>query len=91
MAEAPIIVETRDIPLPKGGTLTVEMTQAFIDRLRSRFGLLTDEPLDDDHVRMFVWGSFDAAVTKVEQERTKDVAGQLPRVRKPRRRKQDSA
>jgi hypothetical protein len=70
------IVEQRSIPLPQGGTLEMEMTQAFIDRLRQHFGLFSSQPLEDDHVRMYVWGSFSGAIDRVEQGQAKDGPGQ---------------
>jgi hypothetical protein len=61
------IVETRKIKLPQGDFLTIEMTQSFIDRIKQHFGLLETQVLEDDHVRMYVWGAFNTAVTKSEQ------------------------
>ena len=58
-------VETRVIELPKGGTLTIQLTQELIDQIRSRFNL-GDEPLTDDSVRMFLWGAVNNAIEKVE-------------------------
>lgn len=55
---------TRSISLPAGGTLEVEMTQAFIDKCRQHFGLLASQPVEDDHVRMFFYGSLKEAVDK---------------------------
>jgi len=83
------VVETRNIILPQGGVLEVQMTQEFIDKLRQHFGLFGDQPLDDDHVRMYVWGATNTAVNKAEQE-SKERAkpeGNTGRVRRTRRRK----
>lgn len=44
------------------------MTQAFIDRVRQRFGLLQDQAVDDEHVRLYVWGAVNTAVNKAERE-----------------------
>ena len=65
-AQAAAIVETRKIPVQDGQVLEVGMTQAFISKLRQHFGLLETQPLEDDHVRMFVWGSVNSAITKAE-------------------------
>jgi hypothetical protein len=65
------VVETRSIILPQGGTLEVQMTQEYIDKLRQHFGLFGDQPLDDDHVRMYVWGSLNSAVDKAETKHVK--------------------
>lgn len=88
----PKIVETRNIQLPQGGVLEVQMTQEFIDRLRRHFGIFGDQPLDDDHVRMYLYGALDNAVSKAERE-VNDVTksqGNVKRVRRPRRRKKDA-
>jgi hypothetical protein len=66
------IVESRDIELPTGATLNVAMTQEFIDRARLHFGLSSEEKLDDDHVRMYVWGAVNTAVDRAESEMTSD-------------------
>lgn len=60
--------ETRLIPLPKGGTLELEVRPGFYDRVRVHFGLSPDAPVDDDHLRMFVFGAFKTAVDKAEEE-----------------------
>ncbi len=62
------IVETRNITLPQGGTLEVTMTQEFIDKLRQHFGLFGDQPIEDDQIRMFVWGAFNGAIDKAENQ-----------------------
>lgn len=61
-------VDTRRIALPKGGTLEVEMTTAFVDALRKHYGLDDAEKLDDDHVRMYVWGAVNTATDKAEKD-----------------------
>jgi hypothetical protein len=93
--DTPKIVETRHIKLPQGGVLDVELTQDGIDRLKQHFGVFGDQPLDDDHVRMYVYGALDNAVSKAERE-MKDAKPQddtkkpARSVRKPRRRKKDA-
>lgn len=59
------VIETRSIPVGDG-TLEVQMTQAFIDKIRQHFGLLDVEKIDDDHVRMYLWGAVSSAVNKAE-------------------------
>jgi hypothetical protein len=83
--------EVRRIVLPQGGVLEVQMTEKFIAVLRQHYGLFGDQPLDDDHVRMYVWGSLNGAVNKAERE-IKDAkpAADTGRVRRPRRRKKDA-
>jgi hypothetical protein len=95
----PQIVEVRRIPVQDGQELEVSMTQAFIDRLRQHFGLFGDQQLDDEQVKLYVWGAVNTAVTKAEHEVTQDVKAvtEVPDreparassrdVRRPRRRK----
>ena len=58
--------ESRMIPLPRGGTLEVHVTPAFLDKARKQFGLSPEEPVTDDHVRMFFYGSVKSAIDKAE-------------------------
>jgi hypothetical protein len=91
MADIPI-VETRSIPVQDGQTLEVQMTQPFIDRLRQHFGLFGDQRLEDEQVKLYVWGAVNTAVAKVEHEITEvaQPAAVPHRVRRPRRRKKDA-
>ena len=57
----------KNIPLPKGGTLEVDVTQKFLDIVRSHFGIPSNQQVDDDHIRMYVWGAFKNAVDKAER------------------------
>lgn len=59
---------TRLIPLPKGGTLELTVMPGFYERVRLHFGLATGAPIDDDHLRMFIFGAFKGAVDKAEEE-----------------------
>ncbi len=60
--------ETRLIPLPKGGTLEFIVMPGFYERVRVHFNLAPGVPVDDDHLRMFVFGTFKNAVDKAEGE-----------------------
>ena len=60
--------ETRLIPLPKGGTLELEVRPGFYERVRLHFGLAEGVHVDDDHLRMFVFGALKGAVDKAEGE-----------------------
>lgn len=57
------IVETRSIET-RGGSLVIEMTQAFIDRIKSQFDLGLSEPVTDDHLKTYLWGAVSNAVEK---------------------------
>lgn len=60
--------ETRFITLPKGGILELEVRPGFYERVRLHFGLVDDAPVDDDHLRMFVFGTLKGAIDKAEEE-----------------------
>jgi hypothetical protein len=82
------VAEKRCITLPQGGTLEVEMTSEFIAELRKHYQLSSDQAVDDDHVRMYVWGALNNAVDKAEREVKQDAKPPTDagRVRRPRRR-----
>lgn len=58
----------KDIPLPKGGTLELELTPKFLDILQTHFELTSADHVTDDHIRMYVWGAFKNAIEKAERE-----------------------
>jgi hypothetical protein len=64
--------ETRTIVLPKGGALELTLSPKFYDRVRLHFGLASDAYVDDDHLRMFVFGALKGAVDKAEEEMMSD-------------------
>jgi len=59
-------METRNILLPKGLVLEIQMTPQFGDRVRQQFNIPPSAPIDDDHVRMFIFGALSNAVDRVE-------------------------
>ena len=63
-----VVVEVRRIPVQGGQVLEVDMTERFIAQVRKHFDLSDEQPLEDDHVRMYVFGAFDNAVTKAEKD-----------------------
>lgn len=64
----------KHIHLPKGGTLEVDVTQKFLDVVKEYFNLRTAEEVTDDHVRMFIWGSFKNAIEKSVLEKSNDLS-----------------
>lgn len=62
-----IFAEKKSIPLPKGGTLEVEVTEKFLEVVRAHFGVPTYQDVTDDQVRMYVWGAFKNAIDKAER------------------------
>lgn len=66
------IDETRSIELPRnGGTLDVSMTPEFRARIQKHFGLAEGQHVDDDLIRMFIYGSCKSALDKAEAEPSK--------------------
>lgn len=59
-------MEQRHIRLPGGGTLELEIMPGFYDRVRAHLGLEPGCIVDDDQVRMFVYGSVKNAIDKAE-------------------------
>lgn len=61
-------VEARVIELPNGNNLEIEMSEEFIHRMMKQFDLTFAHQLTDDMIRLYVWGSLNAAVMKAEGE-----------------------
>tara|TARA_B100000700_G_C15055966_1_gene862835 strand:+ start:1677 stop:1868 length:192 start_codon:yes stop_codon:yes gene_type:complete len=59
-------MEQRNIELPNGKILEVEFKKGFLDKIREAFDLKTDQPVSDDHIRMFFYGSLNTAINKEE-------------------------
>jgi len=57
----------KNIPLPKGGSLEVDVTQKFLDVVRSHFEVPNEQQVSDDHIRMYIWGALKNAVDKAER------------------------
>lgn len=58
--------DVRLIQLPKGETLELTILPGFLAKVCQHFGLASEKDVTDDHLRMFVWGSFKNAVDKEE-------------------------
>ena len=61
-------MEIRNIKLPNGGILEVEASERFYDAIRFEYKLDKSEEVTDDHIRLFVYGTMNNAVTKAEKE-----------------------
>ena len=59
----------KNILLPKGGTLEVDTTSQFIEIVKKHFELSSNADVDDDHIRMYVWGAFNNAIDKIDGKR----------------------
>ena len=60
--------EVKFIKLPSGETLEVTIYPGFIEKVRSHFGLGFSLPVDDDHIRMYIYGAFKGAIDRQENE-----------------------
>lgn len=60
------VVESRTITLPKGGELSVDMTEEFLVRVRAHFNLGETVSPDNEQVRMFIFGAVKTAIDKEE-------------------------
>jgi len=54
----------KNIDLPRGGTLEVDVTPQFLEILKKHFNFSKHEEITDDHIRMFIWGSLNNAIEK---------------------------
>jgi hypothetical protein len=54
------------IQLPKGGTLELDLTPAFLERVRAHVGVNSVDDVNDDHLRMYIFGTVKSALDKSE-------------------------
>ena len=57
-------MEKRIIKLPQGGDLEVLLTPNFLEVVRSHFNLNNTIDVDDNHIRLFIYGSAKSALDK---------------------------
>jgi len=55
---------TKFIKLPNGNTLEVCIFPGFLDKVKDHFSLQSIEEVNDDHVRMYIYGAFKNALDK---------------------------
>lgn len=58
----------KNIPLPKGDVLEVDLTPEFLQVVQKHFDLPSTKSVENDHIRMFIWGSFKNAIDKAEAQ-----------------------
>lgn len=56
----------KNIQLPNGGTLEVDVTPEFLNIVRNHFNLPAMNTVADDHIRIYIWGAFKNAVDKAD-------------------------
>jgi hypothetical protein len=54
----------KNIQLPQGGVLEVDASPQFIEVVKKHFGLSVCSEVNDDHIRMYIWGAFKNAIDK---------------------------
>tara|TARA_R110001592_G_scaffold225648_2_gene481636 strand:- start:354 stop:548 length:195 start_codon:yes stop_codon:yes gene_type:complete len=64
-------MKTKIIKLPKGGNLEVSMTKKFLNVVSNHFKLSCESDVTDEHIRMFVYGSFKNAIDTVDKNHLK--------------------
>lgn len=55
-------METRNIVLPQGGTLEIEIKPGFYEAVRKHFMLSPTQQVTDELIRMFIYGAVNNAV-----------------------------
>lgn len=55
---------TKFIKLPNGNTLEVSIFPGFLEKVKEHFSLSNVEEVNDDHVRMYIYGAFKNALDK---------------------------
>jgi hypothetical protein len=50
------------IKLPNGNTLEVSIFPGFLEKVKEHFSLRNIEEVNDDHVRMYIYGAFKSAI-----------------------------
>lgn len=63
-------VEKRNIKVPGGWNLEVDMTPEFISKVQKHFGLEQETALTDEQLQLFVVGTINSAVDKAERQGT---------------------
>jgi len=57
----------KNITLPRGGILEVDVTPQFLEIVQKHFQLSNLSSVDDEHIRMYIWGAFKNAIDKAEK------------------------
>lgn len=52
------------IKLPNGNTLEVSIFPGFLEKVKDHFSLENINDVNDDHVRMYIYGAFKSALEK---------------------------
>ena len=58
------VIDKRTIMLPKGGELEVELSDKFVQAIKRQFDISDDQQVEDDHIRMYIYGAVKGAIDK---------------------------
>jgi hypothetical protein len=61
--------ETKTISLPNGNLLEVTIHPGFLDIVAKQFEIRVED-IQDDHIRMYIFGAFKNAIDKAQNEGT---------------------
>ncbi|MAF25156.1 hypothetical protein CL634_06230 [bacterium] len=61
-------MQKRNIKLPSGLFLEVDLTQEFLEMLRGYFELSSTSDIEDSHIQSFIYRSIDNAVDNAEKQ-----------------------
>ena len=64
-------LEKRNIFLPNGKNLEVEVTPKFLEIVSSHFGVSSP---NDDHIRAYIWGALKNAIDKAGDDHVHSVS-----------------
>jgi hypothetical protein len=62
------IIETKNVALPQGGALEIQLTQKMIDLIKAQFSLMPEESINDNHIKMFMLGTLKNAIENAEKD-----------------------
>lgn len=57
------------IKLLNGSTLEVSIYPGFMEKLREHYNLESTTQIDDDHIRMYIYGAFKGAIDKQQYDK----------------------
>ena len=58
--------EIKFIKLPNGNTLEMTVYSGFLEKIAEHFELSNSSQVEDEHIKMYVWGAFKTALDKSE-------------------------
>ena len=62
------MTNTKKIKLRDGSILEIEHNDEFVEAIREKLELESTQEVDDDHIRAFVYGTFNNALSAYEEK-----------------------